>query len=186
MSRVFKTRGFCHGFTWGTGTGWEFCTRRKPVPVAQVDGFDPVSNSARKRERLPAQHEFPPTTTINQHENTSRIAKEGEWVVHPPISSKGMLSFGLYLVFVTNLKLYKIPGYSPHPTTLENECACSFLMVVGCSSAPLTNHPRKRARMLVFEGDWLSIITTIKNEHALLVFNGGWLFLITTTPPTTT
>jgi hypothetical protein len=88
-----------------------------------------------------------------------------------------------YLRFLTNLQL---PSYSPHPTTLENECACSFSMVVGCSSAPLSHHPRKRARMLVFEGDWLSNITTIKNQQCMLVFNGGWLFLITTTPPTTT
>ena len=34
---------------------------------------------------------FPPTATTNHH---SRIAKEGEWVVHPPISHKGMLFIG--------------------------------------------------------------------------------------------
>lgn len=40
----------------GTGPGTDFCTPEKPVPVARVVGFDPFSNSARKRERLPAQH----------------------------------------------------------------------------------------------------------------------------------
>jgi len=111
---------FCHGFTRGTGRGTDFCTPEKPVSVPRVHGFDPISNSARKRGRLPAHHSncaFPPTTTTNHH---SRIAKEGEWVVHPLISSKGMLSFGLCLAFVTNLKLYRlqvIPHISPPSKT---------------------------------------------------------------------
>ena len=29
----------CHGFLWGTGTGWEFRTPKKPVPVARVLGY---------------------------------------------------------------------------------------------------------------------------------------------------
>jgi len=53
---IRECHGFCHGFTWGTGQGTDFCTAKKPVPVARVGGFDPISNSARKCRRLPAQH----------------------------------------------------------------------------------------------------------------------------------
>jgi hypothetical protein len=59
---VRECHGFCHGFSWGTGRGPDFCTPQKPVPVARVYGFDGVSNSARNRERVPAHHSFPPTT----------------------------------------------------------------------------------------------------------------------------
>jgi hypothetical protein len=71
MSRVFKTRGFCHGFTWGTGRGTDFCTRQKPVPVARVDGFDPdFKLRSKSRETASSALEIvhfrppqPPTTT---------------------------------------------------------------------------------------------------------------------------
>ena len=162
MSRVFETRGFCHGFTWGTGQGTDFCTRQKPVPVARVHGFDPSSNSARKRERLPAQHTFPPTITTNYHENSSRIAKEEEWVVHPPISLEGMLSIGQdYVLIMTNSKLCRFPVVPHIPPPSKRARVPSFLMMVDCSSAPPSHHPRKRARMLVFDGGGMYFITTI-------------------------
>ena len=36
---------------------------KNPYPCHGYPGFDPISNSARKRERVPAHHSFPPTTT---------------------------------------------------------------------------------------------------------------------------
>jgi len=34
-----KPAGFAAGFSGGTGLGWEFCTPKKPVPVARVPGY---------------------------------------------------------------------------------------------------------------------------------------------------
>ena len=39
------------GFLWGWGTGLTFVPQRKPVPQRRVGGFDPDSNSARKRDQ---------------------------------------------------------------------------------------------------------------------------------------
>ncbi len=36
---IRECHGFCHGFLWGTGTGWKFRTPEKPVPVPRVLGY---------------------------------------------------------------------------------------------------------------------------------------------------
>ena len=89
--------------------------------MARVDRFDPVSNSARNRQRLPAQHSK--LCISAHHENMSKIAKEGEWVVHPPIFSKGMLYIEHYLWLI---KFYRIQlEVVPHilPPSKTSVCA---------------------------------------------------------------
>ena len=76
-----------------------------------------------------------------------------------------------------------------HPPIIESEHTCSFLMVVGLLPLP----PPLENERLVFEGGWLLSyhhhLTTFENECAqnrarLLGFEGGWLlFTTTTTPP---
>ena len=44
--------------------------------------------------------------------------------------------------------------------TLENERLCSFSRVAACLPLPPSNHPRKRACVLVFDGGWLLSIAT--------------------------
>ena len=161
----WKPAGKCHGFTWGTGTGWEFLTRRKPVPVAGVDGFDPVWNSARKRERLPAQHSTMGISGYHNHQLPQKHEQGEEMGGASTISSKGMLSISS---IYANLKLYRIP--------------C-------CSNFPTPHHPRKRARVLDFDGDWLFFTTTkqppSKTSTRVLIFEGSWLFFTTTKQPPT-
>jgi hypothetical protein len=108
-----------------------------------------VSNSTRNCERLPI---VSTTATTNHHENMSRIVKKGNgWHIYPfPQKVCYLLD-----TIMTNSDCF------PHPTTLKNKCVCSFLMVVGCSSPPPFHHPRKWVNMLVFDGGWLSFITTI-------------------------
>jgi len=88
---------FCHGFTWGTGQGTDFCTPQKPVPVAWVDGFDPVSNSARNRMRLPAQHSKLCISAPHNHQPPQKHEQDNKGGgmgggIHAFIPSEGMLS----------------------------------------------------------------------------------------------
>jgi hypothetical protein len=71
----------------------DFPYSNKPVPMAHgymgLFRFHTPLESERDCQRSTRNCAFPATTTTNYHKNMSR---EGKWVVHPPISSKGMLS----------------------------------------------------------------------------------------------
>src|SRR5260370_37079400 len=99
----------CHGFSQATGTGWQFCNCRKPVPVPWVHGFDEISNSARNRPTVPAHHAFLSATMCQPPpqppKSRPRIAKDGKWVVHLPISQEGKSLFPFYSDFDLILKL---------------------------------------------------------------------------------
>ena len=144
MSRVFNTRGFFHGFTWGTGRGTDLCTPEKPVPRARVHGFDEISNSARKRG------ESASSSLISAHYNLSTItttpkvmdrdSKGGEMDgasthFHKKVCFHWKLAYILIQIFADYM--------FHHPR--KRVCACLFWRVVSCSSPPPTHHPEKRA-----------------------------------------
>jgi hypothetical protein len=96
----------------------------------------------------------------------SRIAKEGKWVVHPPISSKGMLFFGYYFIFMTNLQLYRVVPHIPPPSKTSARARFRWWLVVLHHHHPTTLKTSTRARFRGWLVIFITTITTIKNEHA--------------------
>ena len=116
---------------------------KNPYPSHGYDGFDPNSNSARKRDRLPAQqlrlcisahHNHQPP---RKHEQDSKGGGIGGASTHFPSR------YVIYSQFIRPIQIFTVSICSLPPTTLENECAGSFLMVVGCPSPSPSHHPRK-------------------------------------------
>src|SRR5258705_10495052 len=131
----------------GYGYGYRLLYPRKPVPVARVDGFDPVSNSARKRERMPAQQS---KLFISGHHNRQLPQKHEQGGEMGGASTHFLKRYVIYCTLLVVFKTLQNPYCSPHPSTLENEHARSFSTVIGCSSPPPSNHSQKRARVCSF------------------------------------
>src|SRR5580765_1866017 len=124
MARVCRPARVWPRVSGGTGTGTDFCTPEKPVTVARVDGFDPISNSARKRERLPAQHSKLCISGHHNHQLPQKHEQGGE--MHHPFPQKVCYLLNTISSIYANLNFTE-----------------SMLF-------PTTHHPQKRARVLDF------------------------------------
>src|SRR5260221_4664014 len=116
MARVCRPARVWPRVSGGTGTGTDFCTPEKPVPVARVDGFDPVSNSARKRERLPAQQSKLCISGHHNHQLPQKHEQGGE------MGGASTHFLKRYVIYCTLLVVFKTlqnpsPYCSPHPST---------------------------------------------------------------------
>jgi hypothetical protein len=156
MPRVFP------GYGYGLGILYPPKTRTRAMGTRVWWNF-------KLRSKSPAHHAFLSATMCQAPpqppKSRTRIAKDGKWVVHLPISQEGKSLFPFYSDFDLILKLWQICIFH-HP---ENVRVHMLLRVVSCSSPPPSHHPRKWVRVLVFDGGWLTFITTkpttIKNEH---------------------
>ena len=160
-----KPVGKRHGLPWGTGTGSRNSTPEKPVPEPRVRRvWSDLKLRSKARETASsakAQHSKLYISTHHNHHLPRNHEQDRKGGGMGGASTHFLTRYVVY--WTTNYDLWLIYRIQvvPHPTTLENERACSFLMAVGCPSLPLSHHPHKRARALVFDGGWLSVITTI-------------------------
>jgi len=94
----------------------------------------------------------PPTTTVGEQR------RGNGWCIHPFPTKVCCLLDSIHKFWL--IQHISESSCSLQPTTLKNEHMWLFLMVVGYSSTPPSHHPRKRVHTLVFNGGWLSFITT--------------------------
>jgi hypothetical protein len=88
------------------------------------------------------------------------FSQQDTYFFHTDHGTQSNYSFSIYRLLL---------GHLGHPTTIENECFCSFLMVCICFSLPPPNHLRKRALLLVFDGVYLILFNhPQKRAHALV------------------
>jgi len=178
------------GFVWGWGTGWKVLPQRKPVPQPRVGGFDPDSNSTRKRGQWVSMLSAGISNTLgNGH--SCLISSVSTFILHHhhlcpsyldiPTTTEAQKSTrqdsgtgrmgvlhpfsqqGTYFFYIDH-------GTSPNYHFYYLQTLLGHLgqpttikvLVFDCFSLPPPIHLRKRANALVFNGKYLFVITTLQ------------------------